>query len=402
MSLLYWNFILNLVLYFELTLEGGYFTYVTFAYSIGNILSFMTGKLVFKKLKTKKALFMTISVTSVGFIGTMVLMEIISSVLAKKILIILLVAIFVYFGAHFQGSVSGFASICGPTSIAAFNVGTGVAGVGSNIIAIIFVFIFPTHDPNTQITKLHHQMVSYICFLILTFLAYLTTMHFFIRKFGHFVQAIDEPQKESLKNGDPLLDDSKSDVTKQTGKTNPKSFTTWKTVGSERKYSYFSILKRIIDMFLAMIFTYFVTIQVMCFMIPNLTLKFDNNSEIYLLVYFLIYNVGDTVGKLFPGDWNFKNSFWLHFATLVRSLIQVYFLFMIYSTPPKALSNCYLRGVIYLLVGITNGFFTNNYFCASADRFTNPKNKDFSGYLMVFSLIIGVTCGTLSGVLWNF
>jgi hypothetical protein len=411
MSLLYWNFILNLVLYFELTVEKGFFTYATFAYSIGNILSFTTGKIVFKKLSTSKSIIYNIIGASLLFILMMILMEVINSTLAKKISLLLFVFLYSYFAGYFQGSCSGYASICGPSSISSFTVGTGVAGVFANIVAIIFVFIFPTNDEKTRVQQLGRQMIAYIFFIGIIFVLYLVTYYFYMKKFGHFVTAVDGPddkgsqvledEEETLNNDDENESDNKTTKSKKTFKTNARSFTTWKTTGSERKYSYFSVLKRVIDIFFSMIFTYFLTIQIVTFMVVNLASKYDDSNEMAILIYFTIYNLGDTIGKFSPASMNIKNSFVMHLLTLLRGLIQIYFLFMIYTEPPKFFYHCVTRGIIYLFIGLTNGYFTNIYFYVCINRFNNPKNKNMGGYLMIFGLIIGVTCGTLGGVLWN-
>ena len=424
MSLIYWNFILNLVLYFELTVEKGFFTYATFAYSVGNILSFMSGKYVFKKINTRQSIFYNIIIASLSFILCLVLMEAIDNALAKKIILIVLVFLYSYFAGYFQGSCSGYASTCGPNSISSFTVGTGIAGVFANVVAIIFVFIFPTNDEEQQITELHRQMVAYIIFIVLTFVLYLITFYFYMKKFGHFMAAIDAPMEGNMRvetldmiheeetegetfnegktdNESRTLKSMKTFKSAKTGKTNIRSFTTWKTIGSERKYSYLSVLKRIMDIFFAMIFTYFITIQTVCFIVPNLASKYDGNDQMHILLYFSVYNIGDTLGKLSPESWNIKNSFVMHLLTLLRSLIQVLFISLIFADLPGFFTSSVTRGVIFFLIGLTNGYFTNIYFYVSASRFNNPKNKAFGGYLMIFGLIIGVTCGTLGGVLWT-
>lgn len=404
MSLLYWNIILNLVLYFSVYIGESFFEFVTFAYSIGNILSFLTGRLVFKKLTMRQAIVANIFSASIIFFTLLFLFLYITSTgIAWKVTIILMVGLYSYFNGYYQGTVSGFASICGPISISSFTIGTGVSGFGSNIFAIIFTFIFPTHNEDTQKNELRKQMIAYFIFLIIIFLCYVTVTYLFVKKHGHFMisdegesgnQSIENPEQKVTS----ISEFKESDLlTVKTGKT----YGTWKTLGSERKYSSMSIIKRVLDVWFAMIFTYYITIQIVTFMIPNLANKYDNNGEMYMLTYFLLYNMGDTCGKIFPNSWNFKNSFRMHLFTFLRGMIQIYFLILIYTQPPLFFSHYVFRGAIFLLIGISNGYLTNNFFCLSAMRFSNTRNKDVTGFFMIFALIIGVTFGTLSGVLWN-
>ena len=385
MSLIYWGFLLNLTLYFDLTLSPGYFLYVTFTYSIGSIMSFLTGKNIFGKWTTKKTIFTTSLIASLTFIILMICLETISSVLAKKILVICLIGVYSYFNGYFQGVISGLASICGPSSISFFNAGTGIAGFGSNLIAILFVFIFPTSHPSTRVLRLHHQIKAYFCFILFILSCYLILMKYFFKKYSHILSFFDDFSKKKQQRS--LLNSLESSDS-------------WKILNSEPKYSLLSVFKRTIDIWFAMIFTYYISTEILCFMIPKLTFKFDQNNQLYLLTYFFLNNFGDCLGSLTPTKWNIQSTFYIHFWTFFRALIKIYFIILLYSQP-NIFSHYLLRGILNFGLGISNGFLTKNYFCISSNRFQHPDNQDLSGFLAFFSLILGVSCGTLSGVLWD-
>jgi hypothetical protein len=308
------------------------------------------------------------------------------------------VACYAFFNSYYQGVITGFASVCGPISIQTYGFGTGIAGFGSNVIAIIFYFIFEITGGENLVKDLESQMISYIIVLPIIFVFYIITLFIFLRKYGHYVNMLDE---EFKKKEEQLLQ-TNEDITRtdQSVKT-INTFTSWKTTGTERKYSAFSVLKRIIDMWLAMIFTYAITIQMITFVLPNLADKYDGNGEIYILMYIFIYNFGDTIGKMLPSKWHFRNTFVVHGVTFGRFLFQIYFTVLIYTTPHKFFSHFVLRGLIFSVIGLSNGFLTNNFFVVAINRFRNIKNTDYAGYLMVFGLIIGIACGTFTGVLWG-
>ena len=209
MSLVYWSFLLNLTLYFDLTIAQGYFLYVTLTYSIGSIASFVTGKLIFKKWKSQKIIFAGTLIASLSYIFLIILLESISCVLARKILVITLMGVYSYFNGYFQGVMSGFASICGPLSISAYNTGTGIAGFGANLVAIVFVFIFPTTRPQTRLLRLHHQIRAYLGFILVMFSCYLLVMVKYFKRFGHFVSSFDEVS-DNLKSISPPLEECSS------------------------------------------------------------------------------------------------------------------------------------------------------------------------------------------------
>jgi hypothetical protein len=274
-------------------------------------------------------------------------------------------------------------------------VGTSLSGIGANIIAIVFTLIFNSSKTSLE-SSLQKQMIAYLIFLPLIFTGYIITLCLFFKKFGHFLNLFE---KELKAIEEPLI--SKPPKSDRMSIKTTKTFTSWRTTGSERKYSGMSIIKRIIDMWMAMIVTYYFSIQSVTYMIPTLADKYDNNNQMYILIYILLYNTGDTLGRLFPQSWNFKNTFAVHLITFLRCLIQIYFMYMIFTTPPLIFSHYVFRFCVYFVIGISNGFLTNNYFYISPQRFRNIKNQDYSGYLMVLGLFFGITFGTFSGVLWT-
>ena len=149
-----------------------------------------------------------------------------------------------------------------------------------------------------------------------------------------------------------------------------------------------------------MLFTLFFTLEVVVFFIVNLTKKYDNNSNTFLLVYLFTYNLGDFVGKGIPPRFNLKNIHLVHLLTLSRAFFQIYFVVITLEESSRFLIHPALRIFVYLILGISNGYSTNNYFCIASNRFQNIKNKDYAGFLMLFGLILGVTLGSFSGVLW--
>ena len=424
-SLIFWNSVLNLTLYFDQNIEAGFFVYITFSFCLGNIISFFLLRVIFT-FSTKKQLFLFGCGSCISFSLLAICMELVESVLAKKIISISLIFVNGFMTGCFQGCFSGFSSACGPISISSMNIGTGCAGFGSNIISIIFVYVFPTDlDPKGSMKK---QLWSYVAFLNILFLLYLIIFYTYNKKHGHFFDDFDIPDdvRQDMISGGEILDEDSDeedlptdDVTtpktrtlkskrlssKISGKysraTSKKSYTTWKTLNSEPSYPALSTLKRIIDLWVGITFTYYFTLEVVCFFAADLTKKYDENKNGYLLFYFFSYNLGDTLGKLTPNRFNVKNSFMLHATTLFRVLLQFYFIWITFTTPSEIFYHYLLRGLIFFIIGSSNGYLTNVYFCHGAERFRNPKNKDNAGFFIIFGLVLGVSLGSFSGVLWS-
>lgn len=415
MTLVFWNSILNLTLYYNQKIEEGFFVYITFAFTFGSITSFLTSRTLFKHMSSRKQILFFIILSCLSFTAMGLMVELVPNIMAKKVLSIAFAIINGYVSGCYQGKLSGFSSVCGPQTITYFNVGTGISGFSTNIMAIIFTFIFPTTE-DLQL-GLQRQLIGYLVILNIIFAFFIVVLFRFLRRYGHFVDELDQSTEVAKllmeEEEDNFIDSSKPTTNENSMHTldttqrkemidnEGKSFTTWKTRNSEPPYGVFSVIKRIIDLWSGIIFLYYFTLQVVCFFVANLTEKYDNSNNLYMLAYFFLYNLGDTLGKMIPPKFNIKSSFLLHFFNLGRTTFQIYFLFLIFTIPWVFFYHYVTRGAIYLLLGLSNGYFTNVFFCHSADRFRNPKNKDFSGFMIVFGLIMGVTLGTLSGILWS-
>lgn len=407
-TLFYWNCLLNMATYFDKTIKKGLFVNMTFSYSLGNIISFLTSRFIFRKLKSRFEMFFHMGIASICFTIMIVLIEIFKSDDFKEIICLAMILLFAFFGSAFQGNLSGFSSSCGPTSIVLFNLGLALAGFGSNVLAIFFVYIFPTTDEAIEKKNLQRQMISYLIVLSVFVLIYFVILYYFLKYFGHFVNSLDSSKnvtKAIMKNDQILLDseDQKNQENdlKPLKSSDIKSTSTWKTKNSEPIYSVFKVWVRLLDLWFGIIFNYFITLEIVCFMIPNLTDQYDSGNQYFLLLYLFLYNLGDTLGRMIPGKLNFKNSSFLHVFNLIRGVIQVYFIYILLSTPPSVLTHSAFRGAVIFLIGTSNGFFTNNFFCTAASRFSTAVNRDLGGFLIIFGLIVGVATGTLSGVLWN-
>ena len=405
MTLIHWNSVLNLILYFDQVIQPEYFVYLTFAFSVGNISSFLTLNIFFSKVSTKKLLAVTMSFATLAFVLLGTLLEVLEDLLLKKIFSIILVLIIGYSIGTYQGKLSGFTSTCGPISISYMNIGIGISGCFSNVASLIFIFIFPITDLPEIVMR--HQLICYLVFLSLVLLVFMYSLYKYNRKYGHFLDDNDKEQIDQPINL-PFLDDfstlkNKKFLPDQHLSTDMRGKTlgSWKTFNSEPKYSAFSVFKRILDQWAAILFTFYLTLQIVSFFIPELTKKYDDNNNILMAIYFFSFNFGDTLGKMIPPKYKLKNIFNLHFATLIRILIQGYFVWIIFYDVPLFFSHYMFRITVYLLIGISNGYLTNNFFFHSSERFRNLKNRDKAGFFIVFGLVTGVTLGSFSGILWT-
>jgi hypothetical protein len=332
------------------------------------------------------------------------LINISKSVLFNEIVCLGLIFVFTYFGAAFQGNLSGFSAICGMESIKYYNLGLAIAGFGSNIISILFVIAFPTDNEDTIQKNLSAQFISYLILLTGFCVVYFFVLKAFLKYHGNYVNAMDSAKnvtKQIMKDDNILLDKEDSNQEKLDEEDTPRKLSSWKTENAEPIYNSLQVVTRILDLWLGIIFNYFITLEIVCYMIPNLTEKYQKGNQFYLLLDLFLYNLGDFLGRLLPPDFTLNKLYQLHLFNFVRGFVQIYFVYVLMYEPVEWVSHWVLIGTIIFAVGITNGFLTTKFFCYGPTRFGISNNKDLAGFLIIFGLIIGVCTGTFSGVLWN-
>ena len=205
-----------------------------------------------------------------------------------------------------------------------------------------------------------------------------------------------------LNNGDSQNEELEQQIQVEGDlETQERRDSTWKTENQEPIYSFCGILKRILDLWLAIIFNYFITLEIVCYMIPTLTDKYQNGNQFFLLLDLFLYNLGDFIGRAIPPKVALNKNHWLHLFNFLRGFVQIYFVYILLADPAEWIRHWLLIGVIIFLIGVSNGFLTTKFFCEAPTRFGISNNKDLAGFLIIFGLIIGVSTGTFGGVLWN-
>ena len=406
MSLIPWNFMLNLTFLFDQQISENFYLYIFLVTSFSSLLSFLFSHFLFQKLKITRLLYICIFVSISAFISTGIILETNATSITKKVTSMVLVVISGFFIATFQRKISTFSSICGPISIKYFAIGTGLSGVGSNMIAIILAMIFPTNIQKLNRQNLSYQLTFYLVFVGIMFIVYLIIFNKYIGRYRHFVLSLNikPTQKYTFeRENDSSNHDFIPTIYSRTSriKETNHSILSWKTKGLEPYYYFRSNFKRIIDIWMAALFTYVITLETVCYLLPNMTKKFDGGSQLYLLCYYFAYNLGDMIGKMIPKEYMFKSNILIHAFTIFRGVIQLYFVCLICYNPIDVFRHFLIRGLLFFFVGISNGNLTNCYFDISASRFLNNKKKDYSHYLINLSIILGVTSGTFIVLLWE-
>ena len=191
-SLLCFNTVLNLGIYFDEKISDGFFTYISFGFTFANIMSFLSSRYIFKNLSSRKMILYLSCVSVFSFILLGICIEMISNILFNQIFSIFMILICGYSIGSFQGRCYGIASSMGEISISKLNFGSTFAGIGLNIIGILFGFIFPK-DSKDSSKALRNQLICYIVLIILILFLFIFILKKFLRKYGHLIDDLDAP-----------------------------------------------------------------------------------------------------------------------------------------------------------------------------------------------------------------
>jgi hypothetical protein len=393
--------------FFDSLIGEGLFVRMTFIYAVSNITSYLTSRFVFKGVRTQTIMCLNLGVAVLCFTFMSLLCGLMKTQVFLELIVLSLVYLFSYFEGSFLGNLSGFASACGPQSIVLFSIGLSLAGFGSNVISIIFAYIFPTNLIENKEKNLFRQLICYLVLMNMLFIIHLCIFFKFKKYYGMYFTALDiEKNKEETVTDQPTIthpdmievETTMSNEDSNMQEIKPKNGDL--ELVQEPKYNGITIIWKSLDIWLGVLFNYTITLEAVCFMIPQLTQQYDKGNEIFLLSYFFIYNFCDAIGRIIPSRFQFKSVHLLHLSTFLRIFIHVYFTVLVMYDVPPYLSHYTVRGFMFLLVGVSNGFLTNNYFCFASNRFTKAANKDLAGFLTNFGLIVGITAGTFDSVLW--
>ena len=325
-------------------------------------MSFLTSRYVFKKVQGQKLIVLSVSLSCLGPTLFAIIVEASSWVRLKQVAGVLLTVSSGYWCGVFQGKISGLTSNAGPFSISLMNGGTGVAGVSSNLIAISLNLLFPTTNSDTKFKAYTQQIAVYLVLLNAILGLYLWMLCKFLKQFEKLVRSLDH---SSLQDSHELK------------RLSNKSFLVNSSlVKKEPEYSLRGMMTRVLDLYIGIVFNYSFSLQIISFIIPTLAAKYDDNNQMLLICYYLTFNLMDAVGKLIPVRYFLKTSKILHILSVCRVSLQVYFSFLLLTSPPVFLSHYLTRMFVYFWIAIFDGFFTNNYFSFASNRFKCHTNKD--------------------------
>lgn len=374
MSLLCWNSILNMTSFFIISVNPKIYTNLGFGFCLGGLTSFLISPIIFKSLNFNKSIFLSLFLNLLTFLLVLIFCILDISILSKEILTTVIIIINGFFNSFFQGKLAALASSHSSYDIALFSFGTGLVGVLSNVVYYVITILVPV-DENNKLASLTNQMLLYLVVVLVCFVFFFGLQIAFLRKFG---DAFDEDEK----NMEIIFDESL--IVKDTQES----------MGEAK------IIIRSFDLLFGMFFNYTIVINIVgCFLIET-QLFYDqtqNNGKgngLTIPFFIFFYNISDTIGKYLPQKLFFKSSRILHFCAICQLIFWGYYIYILTNKIEGFLTSPIFRCFVPSFLGVLNGFYTNNFFVRSAERFGKKMEKGKSGFFCLMFMLAGITSGS--------
>lgn len=378
LSLICWNFVLNMTPYTSFKLTQDFAVFITFSFSLGSLLSFVAAPLVLGRLSHRKACLICLSLTFACFIGLFLSINVIESLKVQQVVATILIFFCGFFGSFFQSKSSGLAASASSAEIVLTNFGTGVAGVSSNVFGFLIERLFPVPKDGDVESAFRKQMLAYL-FVVLVFgIVFIIIENLYERTHSQYFDTKSEAEIEA-----PLESD------KYEG-------------GTMVAMSSTKIITRCIDLYTGIVLHYAIILCCLVFFLFAAFGRLDASSAETLFsipLYLFSFNLFDMIGKFLSPALLMSSSTKLHVTNFLKYLFIAYFVYIVVAEEPlAALSSGLARCIVFAVLGMVNGYCTNCFFGISTSRFERPLEKGKAAYFCVFFLLTGITFGNLLGV----
>lgn len=381
LSLICWNSVLNLGDYINEKFSATFFVYMTFSFSLGSLLSFVISPVILGKLKHRPAVLLALVLTFVTFFLTFFFMNVIENQEIAQFLSAMMIFLCGFFGSFFQSKSAGLAASASNTEIILFNFGTGIAGFSSNIFYFIIEKIFPKYAEATdKFDQLQKQLYAYFVIVTIFGVLFFIIEDLYERNHSEYFDTKSEQEIEAPFESEVAEND--------------------KNVAMNS----IKIIRRCLDMLVGLLFQYVIVLVIISYFLIKTSIKFEdsNNTLLNIPFYFFCFNLCDSLGKFIDSSKLIYSPNKLHITNFLKLLFVAYFVYLVYFDVPAAfLSSSVFRCIVFIILGLINGYFTNCFFGISANRLEKPLEKGKAAYFSVFFMLLGITIGNLLGILYD-
>ena len=379
-----WNVILNIIPYFDLAIEDNFFSVLSFAFMLSQTVGFLTADKLFSKVSTNKLMLWSSLILFVMLNLILLFVETPEgsvdeqtkkkNVFLNKALTFASTLVIAYTTSVYQGRTVSLVSGIGEKEVVFWNFGGAISGVLASVISIVLGIIFPdpsTPDSSKQLEVLRTRVVVFVIISAVLFLVYYIVTYVFNRAYP------------------TTLDDKKSNLIEQ--ESQPIS----------EPPSAVKVIKTALPFLLGVMFLFIVTIHLLTRLVFQFTQSHHSDTlGITMGIFFLVFNVGDAIGKFVKPFLAYTPNSILHLLNLSRVAIWAlcFSIARKESSAPSFMHGQLFFSLLMLVIGLTNGLFVNSYMVKATDQFTEKAEKGLAGYYSVLFLILGLLGGSILGL----
>lgn len=157
--------------------------------------------------------------------------------------------------------------------------------------------------------------------------------------------------------------------------------------------SLWSTTKIIAPFMFNMLLIYTISLSIFPKLCIDMGLNWQNPA--FIQVILMIFNIGDFIGKTFYAKLPLEDGALPHLMSISRIGMSIFVVF-IFGEPsmPDLLNHWHLTAVFTMLLAVTNGYLTSALFSLGSER-APERHKQNAGFLMTFSLLLGLIYGSL-------
>lgn len=400
-SLIFWNTILNLTEYFAAVFPASSFTFISFVFCFGSILSFFIAPALFQGMSHKSYINFSLIMCLITFALSFYSCEATERSSLNWKLCVTCFFLLGFFNAALQARLTGMAAYLSKREIVLFNFGTGLAGVGSNILAwLIELAVFGMNNKKRTLHELRFEVIIYCGIIALTLVFFFFWQLFFDFIFPQVLRCEEDLQIENVLKSEQsyrvededevesILSNEKNQISKVPFPSINHPLTKWQ------------IIWKCLDLLLGLTYLLICTIIVVAYFDIKAFFLFDKpGTLISIPVYMFCFNLADTAGKFIPEKKLLTSAVWAHLLNGARTLLPIYFVMLIYGGAHAFWRLSSVRLLSNVILGLSNGYLINSFMALITDRFHSKQDKSKAAYYAVLFLFLGVVSGSFVNLL---
>ena len=298
-----------------------------------------------------------------------------------------------------QASIAGLAGIFPFAYMARFVLGTGLAGLMINFLRIIILLVLGS-EANTNKGQIIEILVYFGCSGL--FLALCIYLHYKFIKTELYLSYLKVEQKE-VNDSIILVEDNENINVNVNINQKESSISINKEALVKKDFIEINSFKRLYQVFVDIIYyaLFMILIYIQTFMMfPGVMLLktmtiLDPTWKTVLLV--TTFNSFDCLGKILANYRNLYNKYSIGILAVGRLAFFLPYILMAMNGNNPIINDDWFAFVNSALFAVTNGFCTASLFILGPASVPDHK-KEIAGFVMAFSLQIGVVIGSFSAL----